>query len=417
MFGKYPTARLCFSPYFFYLALVSRLVPDSLLTISKMEGRVIRPASVLLLAFLVLLASTTSILAQQSGSGDEDLQSTLKKLAADAAKSYVAPISSGFGADLNSGWFHRAPRASLFGFDLEFGVVAMGTFFTDQNKSFSSSGVFQFDSSQASTLTNFIRNDSQYGITQQQRDNVQRSVIQQLRGRDFSVGLSGPTVVGKKSDSVRVQFNGTTLTVTDPNTGLSRQVSVPTNRIPLPVTGLLEDAPALPLATPQVTIGTFLGTQFTFRYLPEVEVDPEIGKFKYFGFGIQHNPAVWLGEDALPLEISASFFTQTMTVGSLFEAKATAFGINASKRLGWGFLNLTPYAGFLLESSSMTFTYDYSLDTPTGRVPQQVRFELEGENKSRFTAGMSVKILLFNVNADYNWGAFNSVSAGVMIII
>ncbi len=266
-------------------------------------------------------------------------------------------------------------------------------------------------------MTEFIRNDPQYGVTQQQRENFQRLVIQQIRGRDFPVGVSGPTVIGKKEDSVRVQFHGQTFTVIDPNTGLSRQVIVPAEKIALPVTGLLEDAPVLPLATPQLTLGTFLGSQVTLRYLPEVEVDPEIGKFKYFGFGIQHNPGVWLGEEALPLEISASFFTQTMSVGTLFEAKATAFGINASKRLGWGFLNLTPYAGFLLESSSMTFTYDYELDTPTGRVPQKVTFELEGENKSRFTVGMSLKILLINVNADYNFGTYNSVSAGIMIII
>lgn len=377
-----------------------------------------RPQSILPLISLCILILCHEGLARQASSGeDENLEKTLQKLAADAAKGYVAPISSGFGSNLNAGWFHRAPRATLLGFDLEFGIVAMGTFFSDEHKSFSTSGAFRFDSSQATTLTEFIRNDPQYGVTQQQRENVQRAVIQQIRSRDFSVGVFGPTVVGKKDDSVRVQFHGATFTVTDPSTGFSRQVTIPAEKVALPVTGLLEDAPVLPLASPQLTLGTFLGSQFTFRYLPEVEVDPEIGKFKYFGFGIQHNPGVWLGEEALPLEISASFFTQTMSVGTLFEAKATAFGINASKRLGWGALNLTPYAGYMLESSSMIFTYDYELDTPTGRVPQKVTFELEGENKSRFTVGMSLKILLINVNADYNFGTYNSVSAGIMIVI
>lgn len=377
-----------------------------------------RSHSIALRWLFCLLVVTQEAVAQQSSSNNgESLEKTLQKLAADAAKGYVAPITSGFGTDLNAGWFHRAPWGRLFGFDLEFGLVAMGTFFTDKNRTFSTSGAFRFDSSQAAELTEFIKNDPQYGLTLQQRESIQRAIIQQMRGQDFSVGISGPTVVGKKEDSVRVQFHGKTFTVTDPNTGLSRQVTVPAETVALPVTGLLEEAPGLPLASPQLTVGTLLGSQFTFRYLPEVEIDEEIGKFKYFGFGVQHNPSVWLGEDALPLEISLGYFTQTMSVGTLIEATATAFGINASKRLGWGALNLTPYAGFMLESSSMTFTYDYELDTPTGRVPQKITFELEGENKSRLTAGLSLKILFLNVNADYNWGRYKSVSAGVMIII
>ena len=374
-------------------------------------------AQAVVFVLLAFVANQQAPARQSSNDEQESLETTLQKLAADAAKGYVAPVSSGFGSNLNAGWFHRAPWATFLGFDLEFGLVAMGTFFSDEHKSFSTGGAFRFDSSQAATLTEFIQNDPQYGFTQQQRDAIQREVIQKIRGQDFSVGIFGPTVIGKKQDSVRVQFNGAKFTVTDPNTNQSREVTVPAERVALPVTGLLEDAPALPLASPQLTIGTILGSQFTFRYLPEVEIDPEIGKFKYFGFGVQHNPVVWFGEDALPLEISLGYFTQRMSVGTLFEANATAFGVNASKRLGWGALNLTPYAGFMLERSSMTFTYDYELDTPTGRIPQKVTFELEGENKSRITAGVSLKILLFNINADYNWGTYKSVSAGVMIII
>ncbi len=44
-------------------------------------------------------------------------------------------------------------------------------------------------------------------------------------------------------------------------------------------------------------------------------------------------------------------------------------------------------------------------------------FDLEGENKSRITLGLSVKLLIVNVNVDYNIGTYNSYSAGVMIII
>ena len=90
--------------------------------------------SLLLSTCLVLLA--VPVLAQQSGEESKDLESTLDRLSRDAAKQYVAPVVTGFGTNLNAGWFHRAPMAKMFDFDLEFGVVAMGTLFKYENKTF-----------------------------------------------------------------------------------------------------------------------------------------------------------------------------------------------------------------------------------------------------------------------------------------
>ena len=369
------------------------------------------------LVALVCLVSTG--FGQTSSQQDKNFEETLKQLSQDAAKAYVAPIVSGFGSDLNSGWFHRAPRATVFGFDLEFGAVVMGTFFKDEHKKFNTNGIFQFDSSESAKLTNYIKTDPAFNpYNASQRDALQRAVIDAIRGKNFSVGIAGATVIGSKADTVRATFGGGTFTVTDPNTGLSRNVTVPSNIVGLGAGGLTDpgdDLPALPLAAPQLTIGTFFGSQFTFRYIPNIKVD-NFGEVKYFGFGIQHNPGVWFG-DILPLDVSASFFTQTLEASSVFKSTATAFGVNASKRLGWGFLNLTPYAGFMVESSSMDFTYDYFIDTPTGRQKQTVNFELTGENKTRVTAGLSIKILIVNINADYNWSKYNSASVGLMFII
>jgi hypothetical protein len=357
---------------------------------------------------------------QGSQSGSGDLQGSLEKLSSDAAKKYVGPVVTGFGSDLNAGWFHRAPRAVAFGFDLEFGVVAMGTLFSDANKNFSTSGIFQFDSSQAAYFTENINDPSYNSLPPAQKEQARQQIINQIRGKDFNVGISGPTIIGSSEDSMKVAFQGGQFVFTDPLGG-QHTVTVPSDNLALPVTGLLGDKKILgknlvPLAAPQLTIGTIFGTQFTFRYLPQVKISDEIGKTKYFGWGIQHNPAVWFPEE-FPLDLSVSFFHQSIKAGSIFEASATAFGVNASKRLGWGFLNVTPYAGFMLEKSSMTFTYDYFLDTPTGQIPQRIVFDLVGENKSRLTLGLSIKLLIVNVNADYNIGQFNSYSAGVMIII
>jgi hypothetical protein len=374
--------------------------------------------SMLVVLFVLALASVAT--AQQTKTESNDLEGSLERLSRDAAKQYVGPVVSGIGSDLNAGWFHRAPKASMFDFDLEFGVVVMGTLFSDEHKTFGTSGVFQFDSSQAAMMIKSINDPTYNSLPPTYKNQANQQIINQIRGKDYTVGIGGPTIIGNKNDSVKITFQGGQFTFTDP-VGTSRTVTVPSQKIALPVTGLLGETQFLgknliPLAAPQLSIGTFAGSQFTFRYLPNYKMSDELGETKYFGWGIQHNPAVWFPAE-FPVDLSASYFKQKINAGSIFEAKTTAFGVNVSKRLGWGALNLTPYAGYMIERSSMTFTYDYTLDTPTGKIPQRIVFELEGENKSRITLGLSVKLLIVNVNVDYNIGTYNSYSAGLMIII
>ncbi|MCI0707323.1 MAG: hypothetical protein L0Y80_07570 [Ignavibacteriae bacterium] len=377
--------------------------------------------TLVLLAALVLLALPLAAQEQNNGeNGDgENLQETLGRLSLDLAKGYVGPVVSGFGSDLNAGWFRRSPRPTYFEFNLEFGLVAMATVFKDEHKHFSADGIFQFDSSQADKLVSETIDSEYSNLPQNYRDDARRKIIDLIRGKDFTVGVSGATIIGSKDDSIRVRFGGGQFTFQD-QFGQQQTVTIPDTSLALPVGGLLEDAKIfgrqmVPLAAPQVTFGTIFGTNISLRYLPEVKLNDEIGKTKYVGWGIQHNPMVWFGEDFLPLDVSVNFYTQTLSVGSLFEAKATTWGASASKQLGWSALNLTPYVGFMFESSTLKFSYDYELDTPTGPVPQNVTFEIDGENSSRLTMGMNVKLLFININADYNIGKYNSFTAGMML--
>jgi hypothetical protein len=357
----------------------------------------------LLMVCLAIAVASTSLFAQ-----DEGIESTLKKMAGDAAKGFVQPIATGFGANLNGGWFHKAPKSKIFGIDLEVGLVAMGTFTTDENKTFEVNGAFKFSGgpvgsgSQAENIASGINNWNLLLPSQQQ------AIIDEIASQQFQVGIKGPTIVGTKTDTMKITFPGQTISAG------GGSFDVPTEVIVLKeVTGLLDGASIIPLASPQFSIGTVFGTQATFRYLPEVEISPEIGKFKYFGFGIQHNPGIWF-PNPLPIDLAASFFTQNLQVGSVLETKATAFGINASKQFGFAFLNVTPYAGFMFESSTMTINYAYSTIGPGNTVvTDNVSFELEGENSTRLTVGLSIRLLVVNINADYNFGKNNSATAGL----
>ncbi len=337
----------------------------------------------------------------------QDLEGTLTKLADGAAKSYVSPIVSGFGSNMNGGWFHSAPKSTKLSFDFELGIVAMGTFFGDEHKTFSTTDVYRLDSSQAASLAD--------GIPGGQLNPFWANVRDTIRSYDFTVGISGATVVGSNTDSIKITFYGQTLKV-GPNPGDT--VVVPTSALATPLVGILESLSFLPLLAPQFTIGTVFGTQASFRYLPEMKLDDKIGSFKYFGFGIQHNPGVWLG-DPLPIDVSAGYFTQTLEVGTIFKTTTTSFGVQASKKLGFSLLSLTPYAGYQIESSTMSFSYTpVSVVLPDGTTKPigTGHFDLEGENKSRLTVGLGLHLLFLNVNADYNIGTYNSFTVGIMLL-
>lgn len=343
------------------------------------------------LPFLIMFIFTVFI--SFSTAEAQELEETLNNLSEIAGKSYVAPLVTGFGSNLNGGWFHKAPAPKIFGLDLELGVVAMGTFLSDEDKTFSTSGLFRFNMEQASILA--------ADVPEPAKTTVINAIIQQ----DFTVGISGPTVIGSENENVKIVFDG----------AMIEGYNVPAQVIELTgVTGIMKDLEILPLAAPQASIGTIFGTQITFRYLPGIEIDEEIGEINYFGFGIQHNPEIWLGIP-LPFNIAAGFFTQTLEIGKYIKATTTSFGLNASKKLGPGFLNLTPYAGYMFESSNLEFTYDYNIDTPAGPSTQSIRFDMDGKNKNRMTVGLCLKLGIFNINADYNIGKVNSATAGLMI--
>lgn len=349
----------------------------------------------------------------------QSMEETMKNLGIEAGQKYVQPVVTGFGMNLNGGWFHKAPQAKIFGIDFELGFVGMGTFTTDEDKTFQLHAGFRFSggpvgsNSEAEKIAQSI---PQYASLT--TDAQRQAVIDAIAAKNFNVDMQGPTVVGTKTDKLTVSVPADNVTFDYDGSGPlpAQTFNIPAQvKVMDEVTGVLDGKAMIPLGAPQLSIGTIYGTQATFRYLPEVELSPEIGKFKYFGFGIQHNLGMWL---PIPVvDVAASFFTQKLNIGTLMEAKTTSFGLNVSKQFGFAFLNVTPYAGFMLESSTMTFGYDFPTyqdpSNPANDKFEHISFELEGQNKSRLTLGLSFRLLIVNINADYNIGKQNSATAGV----
>lgn len=377
---------------------------------------------------VLLFAFVPATIAQENDDDDKDLEEMLENLSRDAGSMYIAPIVSALGSDLNGGWFHKASCQKLFSLDLEFGLVAMGTFYQDTDKNFSTVGQFRFNRDQARGIIGDVSLEPGYEMY---RDLIEDALIEEIIAMDIVVGISGATIIGSSENNIKIEFRGQDITISNPLYGLPGKeetitLSLDPKEIILPVAGFgdfLEEISFLPFAAPQISVGTVLGTRAVFRYIPATAIpgtdsNEDIGEFSWFGYGLQHNPAAWLPV-SLPIDISAGFFKQTIKLGDLFQVKTTAFGFHASKRLGARFFNITPYAGYMIESSSMEFKYDFSVDVPGQIEPQEQRIELEfeGENRNRITLGLSLRLLLFNINADYNIGKYNSITVGLMLAI
>jgi len=170
--------------------------------------------------------------------------------------------------------------------------------------------------------------------------------------------------------------------------------------------GLSGFTPGVPLVVPmQLDLGTLAGTNLAIRWFPEV------GGFSFIGFGVNHNPGVWTEKAQLPWGInsSANFAWSKLEWGDFMEFSAWNANIMASKRLGFRFLNIAPFIGLGLESSTLKVSYTTDFMDASGK-PINVSFEDEGDNFFRTTVGTKIRLLILDIGASYTMAANSSVA-------
>lgn len=337
----------------------------------------------------------------------QGLNSDLSKIGSLAGKAYISPIVSNMGVGLNSGWMNTAPAKKKFGFDVEFGVIGMSTNLDPGgNSRFSVDGTFRFNRSQLLQITSGVADAS-----------VRADVINQLLVRDMPVRIYGATITGGKYDNIKVLFGSNGDEVVNVNGPFPVTVTLPSKEVDLGVAGLLYGASKLPTGAPQLKIGTLFGTRAIIRLVPEIKVGDSLGTFSYFGFGLEHNLGYFLESftGPLPVDITVGFLAQSAKLDKTSEFSVSSYGLNVSYKFGLlGWMDVTPYAGFMLESTKLSVNVSQKIDTPNGVETATVAFDVEGENKSRFTIGANLRLLFLNFNIEYAAAKAGSLSAGLM---
>jgi len=309
---------------------------------------------------------------------------------------YASPLIEGISGSMNSGWFQRAPKSTFLGFEMELGLVGMGTFLNSDQRTFNSNTNIKFPESTIDRMVADLDGEIQ-GIV---KDSLMRT--------SFLVNISGPTAIGSNTESVQINYPGDTLVIN--YQGQQRTVIIPSINLDSKMRGI--NLPVTPMGTLQLSIGTLAGTKLSLRFTPPIYLGGEVGSLTNYGIGIMHNPMVWFTKKPV-VDISLAFFMQKLNVGDVFSSTSVQYGIFASKTFGGSSINITPFTGLTMEQNSSNIQYEYNYTDNYGNTGKMdLGLDVISASALRFRTGVSIKLTVVNLNLTYGFAKHHSLSAG-----
>lgn len=286
------------------------------------------------------------------GFADKSLEEKLENLAKEGAKGYLAPLVTGFGTDLNTGWLFSAKANKPFRFGIT--VSGIASFVPDKDKSFV-------------------------------MENPDTSIY-------VSESVETATAFGDEGGFFA------------PKPGLEGMVDT----LWLP-DGI--DFGIVPLIMPQVSIGLPKGFELSVRGLPPTKIDDDIGDISFWGVGLKHEITTWI--PLLPIDIALQGAYQSVKVGDVVTAQTTLLNAAVSKEFlkftvygGVGLESTTADVDY-------QYTYYEIVDGKPKKEEKAIEFDMEGENEFRVYAGMRYHILVFDLYADYSCGSYSALRLGL----
>jgi hypothetical protein len=271
------------------------------------------------------------------------IEENLKRYSEANGKGYIQPLVNSFGASINRGWYQSGKVAAV-GLKLRISVIAMMAPVLDKDKTFMATTEGAFHPKQT---------------------------------------VEAPTIVGSEKSTTVTGTGGTMYTFPG---GLD-----------LSVTGF---------AVPQVTVGSFMGTEASVRYFVAQLGDSEIGNLELVGFGIQHSLSQYLLLS--PVDFSVGVFWQSVTLGEdLLKFKTLHVGAQASRPFG----PLIVYGGAGFDNSNAAINYTFT----DGNTTTVLDYDLDGDNGLQITAGLGLNFILLHLNGDVTFGSRTVYTLGISL--
>jgi len=307
-----------------------------------------------LLAGLIGISSySQSILASDIAQGEKLIEA------------YFTPMTEGFGAGLNSGWYNTAKPHSLGGFDLTFTLNTVIIPNSGKTFNIADAGGTTFTSTETEASTIFGSSEA------------------------TPMTYELPTSVNNPAGNATVNF--------DMPGGLK--------------------IPAVPLPMIQAGIGLIKNTAIDIRYMPMMNIGDNFN-VTLFGIGLKHDLLQWIPAigDAIPMSLSlqggyTTLNTELKIAGQevSLNTKATTFNLVASKKL----LMVTAYAGVGYNSATTTFAADANFDLNGVQFDEKVEIAFESNKNLRANVGLRLNITLITIQADYTFSEYPTATLGV----
>lgn len=294
----------------------------------------------------VLIGVASLLLFISSALSQSQFEITIQQFNADEVRGYVQPLGDMFGANMNAGMSHSAaiPRR---GFHFRFDVIGMASLVRDEHRIYD-----------AVLPTGFVPQTGSY-----------------------------------KTSTV---FGGRGTTFKDVSSGLEYKGS----------DGIIR-TDYFPLLVPQITIGSFFGTEAIVRYITTPELSGgKLPSSTLWGVGVRHSISQYFNDNP-PIDMCIGFFHSSYTVGDFGDFNGNAIDLQMSKSL----LLFTFYGGIAIENSSMNLRYTYTASGLTS--PKLVDVEIDGENRFRLTTGLQIDLQAIKLFADVNFGHIQHFSGGI----
>ncbi|MFA4839707.1 MAG: DUF6588 family protein [Candidatus Neomarinimicrobiota bacterium] len=333
----------------------------------------------------------------------------LKQLVDTNGKLYLQPLATAYGTAMNTGLYNTAKTHKLLGFDIQ---LKTGLGLAPASKT--SETNYQFD---FSALPNIPLTVEGFSIVLDPDEVFSDKTTPNIIGgkaREFTVNRS--YIETQLYNKIHTQ--DPTLTHDQINSrisGMSAKISaaIDANVNMKSIPGLksikgLEDLKTIPFPFPilQASIGLPFGLEPSIRLIPAFKVPGDIGKalgeISVFGAGLKVDLDQFIPIPLFPVDIAVQAYFQKMNIGELLSGTTTSFNLMTSKTI----LFLTPYLGVGKESSS--FTASYKMDDGSKQD-----FKVKGKNNIRMTAGLNIKLLILQFNAEYSKGEYDAVGLGV----
>jgi hypothetical protein len=329
----------------------------------------------------------------------DGLEATLQEMAENNAQGYLGPIVTAFGTGANSGTFHRAKPHKILGFDLTLNAT-MVTIPEEAQE-------FEFYIPTQTIPVTVTYNHPIDGATDVTMDVPFNTLYSPTNVPSFFGDTDGgliPVNETETEDAIKAHLvDNTPLDATQVENTLGSDISTIVGNLPALETPGGIGIPIWPSIMPQFSVGLPMNVELTFRGFSTETPDGDEVSFKGFGAKVGFSEFIPL----FPVALSAGFYSTNLNLVDVVTATNTILTLQASKSIPF----ITVYGGLGLENSKMNVEYEFDPGVGLDAVP--IEFEMKGDNKTRFIAGLRLKLALLSINADINAGEYTAYNLGV----